>query len=193
MGGEFYFSDIYSDRRLNDQIKQHEILVGECLGGALYSRDFEQICKDVGFVARLYEVSHTVAPPEEKLAKILGEAVFVSCVYRLFKLKDFEKTEEYYGDKVCYQGSIKGHENKYQLDNMNHFPIKQFVRVSHNTALILKNSWLSDHFVFLMQIYKLIMKVLLCPLSKIKKTGGLINEDRDNGLLAASKIHLMST
>lgn len=40
-GGEFYFSDVYCDRRLPAAVRQHEVLLGECLGGALYVNDFK--------------------------------------------------------------------------------------------------------------------------------------------------------
>lgn len=32
-GGEFYFSDVYCDRRLPEELRSHEILLGECLVG----------------------------------------------------------------------------------------------------------------------------------------------------------------
>jgi hypothetical protein len=48
-GGEFYFSDIYCDRRLPERVKNDELLYGECLGGALYVEDFVRICRSVGF------------------------------------------------------------------------------------------------------------------------------------------------
>jgi len=47
--GELYFSDVYADRRLSDEVRSHEVLFGECLGGALYVEDFIRICHDVGF------------------------------------------------------------------------------------------------------------------------------------------------
>eukprot|EP01095_Lingulamoeba_sp_RSL-Kostka_P013948 TRINITY_DN591_c0_g1_i1.p1 TRINITY_DN591_c0_g1~~TRINITY_DN591_c0_g1_i1.p1 ORF type:complete len:237 (+),score=79.12 TRINITY_DN591_c0_g1_i1:149-859(+) len=34
-GGEFYFSDVYSDRRLDPNLQKDPVLLGECLGGAL--------------------------------------------------------------------------------------------------------------------------------------------------------------
>ena len=34
--GEFYFSDVYADRRIPEDIRNDPILYGECLGGALY-------------------------------------------------------------------------------------------------------------------------------------------------------------
>lgn len=49
--GEFYFSDVYSDRRLPPAAASHAVLVGECIGGALYINDFLRLCHDVGFSA----------------------------------------------------------------------------------------------------------------------------------------------
>jgi arsenite methyltransferase len=34
-GGEFYFSDVYSNRRIPKEIQSHQVLYGECLSGAL--------------------------------------------------------------------------------------------------------------------------------------------------------------
>jgi arsenite methyltransferase len=33
-GGEFYFSDVYCDRRLSKEAREHEVLYGECISGA---------------------------------------------------------------------------------------------------------------------------------------------------------------
>jgi len=35
-GGELYFSDVYADRRLPDNLKTHPVIHGECLGGGLF-------------------------------------------------------------------------------------------------------------------------------------------------------------
>ena len=37
-GGEFYFSDVYCDRRLPEDLRSHEILLGEPRGGAVHRR-----------------------------------------------------------------------------------------------------------------------------------------------------------
>ena len=39
-GGEFYFSDVYSSKRIPKDLQNDDILWGECLSGALYSNDF---------------------------------------------------------------------------------------------------------------------------------------------------------
>ena len=48
-GGEFYFSDVYSTRRVPDDLRNDKVLWGECLSGALYWNDFINLCKKVGF------------------------------------------------------------------------------------------------------------------------------------------------
>ena len=50
IGGEIYFSDIYADRRIDPELSKDSVLRGECLGGALYYKDFETITKKVGFI-----------------------------------------------------------------------------------------------------------------------------------------------
>lgn len=52
-GGEMYFSDVYCDRRLPAAIRKHEVLLGECLGGALAINDFARLCKEVSVSAVL--------------------------------------------------------------------------------------------------------------------------------------------
>ena len=49
-GGEFYFSDIYADRRIPEHLSQNELLYGECLSGALYWNDFTTMAKSAGFM-----------------------------------------------------------------------------------------------------------------------------------------------
>lgn len=55
-GGEFFFSDVYSDRRIPQPLRQDQVLWGECLSGALYWNDFLRLSKNCGFIdPRLYE------------------------------------------------------------------------------------------------------------------------------------------
>ena len=48
-GGEFYFSDVYADRRIPEALKADKMLWGECLSGALYLEDFRRLMASVGF------------------------------------------------------------------------------------------------------------------------------------------------
>ena len=47
-GGELYLSDIFSGRRVPEPLTTDPVLLGECLGGALYTEDFKRILRKVG-------------------------------------------------------------------------------------------------------------------------------------------------
>ncbi|MBZ0167140.1 MAG: methyltransferase domain-containing protein, partial [Candidatus Omnitrophica bacterium] len=89
-GGEFFFSDVYVDRRLPAWAKEDPVLLGECLGGALYWKDFERLARRIGFIdARVFANSRIDLLDPETIDKI-GFANFNSITYRLFKLPQLE-------------------------------------------------------------------------------------------------------
>lgn len=49
-GGEFYFSDVYADRRVPEAVRNDPVLDGECLGGALYWKHFLRLARQSGLV-----------------------------------------------------------------------------------------------------------------------------------------------
>lgn len=52
-GGEFYFSDVYADRRVPESVRSDPVLYGECLGGALYWNDFIRLAHRQVFPTRV--------------------------------------------------------------------------------------------------------------------------------------------
>ena len=104
--------------------------VGECLGGALYERDFRAVCARVGFAAvREVSRSEPIAVRDAELAALLGRAVFHSVTYRLFKLGSGAADsgdaagdeDECYGQAVVYKGTLANHAHAYALDRDNVF------------------------------------------------------------------------
>src|SRR5262245_27316149 len=47
-GGELYFSDVFADRRIPHALAEDPVLIGECLGGAMYVEDFRRLMADSG-------------------------------------------------------------------------------------------------------------------------------------------------
>merc|ERR1719498_848178 len=84
-GGELYFSDVYSDRRVPQALREDSVLWGECISGALYWNDFHNLAKKCGFLdPRLVSDSKiTIANP--KLEEKVGNISFYSATYRLWK------------------------------------------------------------------------------------------------------------
>lgn len=59
-GGEFYFSDVYCDRRVPEELRSHTQLLGECLGGAMYTEDFKRLCHATGFADPRVLAGHAI-------------------------------------------------------------------------------------------------------------------------------------
>ena len=91
-GGEFYFSDVFVDRRLKDEIAFDPILHSECLGGALYTRDFINMSKDVGFKDPRILTSAPITIRNDEIEKMVGSTKFDSITFRLFKLNSLVST-----------------------------------------------------------------------------------------------------
>ena len=147
-GGEFYFSDVYTDTRLSDEIRKHEVLWGECLAGALQIADFEQFALEAGFCApRILSIS-PIEIYDSELRALVGEARFFSITYRLFKLggKAGEGADAEQEVAVNYNGSISGMEAAYALDLDTNLVQGEAVRVDATRAAIIQGSWLKSHF-----------------------------------------------
>ncbi|MHC4187601.1 MAG: methyltransferase domain-containing protein, partial [Planctomycetota bacterium] len=115
-GGEMYFSDVYADRRVPDQISRDPVLHGECLGGALYFKDFERIARRVGFTdPRIYS-RRRITIQNEEIERMVGDIRFYAITYRLWKLKDLEDACEDYGHVAVYKKRIPHSPGKFQLD-----------------------------------------------------------------------------
>lgn len=145
-GGELYFSDVYCDRRLPKAVREHDVLVGECLGGALYIEDFKRICHKVGFTDPRVLTSERIEVHDPELKQLLGNAKFYSITYRCFKLKEIETLCEDYGQVAYYKGTIADHPDTYALDDHHLFETGRPMLVCGNTAAMVGSSWLGKHF-----------------------------------------------
>ena len=146
VGGEMHFSDVYVDRRLPDAVRQHRVLYGECLAGALYEGDFLSMARRVGFTdpRELERAPISVTDPE--LHAVVGNAKFFSITYRLFKLPGLDDRCEDYGQIAWYNGTIDGLASGYQLDDHHYFETGRPVLVCGNTADMIQHTWLAEHF-----------------------------------------------
>ncbi len=145
-GGEFFFSDVYVDRRLPQWAKEDPVLLGECLGGALYWKDFERLCKKTGFNdPRIYACSKIDLLDKETADKV-GFANFNSITYRLFKLNNLEDACEDYGQSAIYKGNIEYSPHCFELDNHHIFKKNKPLLVCSNTARMLQDTRLTNHF-----------------------------------------------
>lgn len=148
-GGEIYFSDVYANRRIPSSVASDPVLYGECLGGALYWNDFENLARHSGFSdPRLVEDSPIVVTDESLANKTKG-LEFFSATYRLFKLDDLEPACEDYGQAVVYLGGITGQETMFQLDKHHAIERGRVFPVCGNTWRMLHDTRFAAHFDFI--------------------------------------------
>lgn len=148
-GGEFYFSDIYADRRVPAQVRNDPLLYGECLGGALYWNDFERLAKRHGFTDPRLVEDRPIAITDPELAARAQGIGFYSASYRLFKLDGLEPDCEDYGQAVIYRGSIPDAPLRLVLDKHHDIVTGRVFPVCGNTWRMLHESRFAAHFDFI--------------------------------------------
>ncbi len=148
-GGELYFADVYSDRRLPDAIRTDPVLYGECLGGALYWNDFLPLAKQAGFLDPRLVASRPIEITDEAVKRKLGQAKFFSATYRLFKLSGLESACEDYGQAVIYKGRLAEEPDAFVLDGHHLIERGKVFPVCGNTWRMLADTRFAPYFDFI--------------------------------------------
>ncbi|MCB0389885.1 MAG: methyltransferase domain-containing protein [Bdellovibrionales bacterium] len=148
-GGELYFSDVYCNRRLPSELMADNELWGECLSGALYWNDFENLAKEVGFKDPRVVESSPITISNPKLEAKLEGFEFYSVTYRLFKLPQLEPHCEDYGQAIIYRGGITEQEKIFKLDDHHVFHKGKVATVCGNTYYMLYSTRFKNHFEFI--------------------------------------------
>lgn len=144
-GGELYFSDVFVDRRLPKEHQTDAVLLGECLGGAMYIQDFRRVLRKLG-VEDYREVGQSpISITNAAVKEKTGEAQFSSITIRAFKL-DLEDQCEDYGQAAVYNGGIPGSEHSFELDDHHLFEKGRLMSVCSNTAAMVKDTRFGKYF-----------------------------------------------
>lgn len=142
-GGEFYFSDLYANRRLTHEVRTNEVLIGEGLGGALYIQDFRRIMAEVGFADLRVVTGAPVVVYDPDLKLRVPDVSYFSLTIRAFSLPGLEDGREDYGQTATYR-SCSGESMKLDVDYS--FKKDVAVPVDANTATILTSSRFKECF-----------------------------------------------
>jgi arsenite methyltransferase len=148
-GGEFFFSDVYADRRVPATVRNDPVLYGECLGGALYWNDFVRLSHQHGFADPRLTTDRPLEITDPILAQRAGNLRFYSATYRLFKIAELETACEDYGQAVIYKGTIPEHSDKYALDKHHDMEVGRVFPVCGNTWRMLQDTRFAPHFEFI--------------------------------------------
>jgi radical SAM/Cys-rich protein len=145
-GGEFYFADIYADRRIPEELKKDPVLYGECLGGALYEKDFVRLACQAGFADPRIVARRPIGIMNKEISDLTGNIRFSSITYRLWKIPGLEGACEDYGHVAIYRGGVPESPFTFTLDRDHVFEKDRPEKVCGNTALMLSRTRLKDHF-----------------------------------------------
>lgn len=148
-GGEMYFSDVYSSRRVPASLVSDPTLYGECLSGALYWNDFLNLAKQTGFLDPRLVTDRPLEINNPAVMEKIGFIDFYSATYRLFKLPELESHCEDYGQAVIYKGGIAHHEEQFVLDNHHLIEKGKVFPVCGNTWRMLKDTRFAEFFEFI--------------------------------------------
>ena len=144
-GGELYFSDVFADKRIPAHLAEDPVLLGECLGGALYIEDFRRLMAQKGcFDYRVVSKTKLELQTGE-IQKQIGMVNFYSMTIRAFKLSLEDRCEDY-GQVAYYLGTIPEAPHAFILDDHHTFKKGQPLLVCSNTAQMLSESRYAKHF-----------------------------------------------
>jgi ubiquinone/menaquinone biosynthesis C-methylase UbiE len=144
-GGELYFSDVFASRRLEEQHRKDPILLGECLGGAMYIEDFRRLISDLGCKDFRMMSATPIDLLNEEIQDKVSDTQFYSITYRIFKM-DLEDRCEDYGQVAYYNGEIPGFPHSFALDDHHLFQTNKPRLVCGNTADMLSKSHYAPFF-----------------------------------------------
>lgn len=144
-GGELYFSDVFADRRVPEALARDPVMLGECLGGAMYVEDFRRLMAEVGCLDVRSCSSAPIALHDPAIAEKAGNIAFRSVTIRAFKLALEDRCEDY-GQVARYLGTIPDHPHAFELDDHHRLETGRPMLVCGNTADMLGAPRYARHF-----------------------------------------------
>lgn len=144
-GGELYFSDVFADRRIPAALAQDPVMLGECLGGALYGEDFRRLMAAVGCADARTVSSRLLAINNPELERRAEGIAFFSRTVRAFKLALEDRCEDF-GQVATYRGTLPESPAAFLLDDHHRFIAHKPMLVCGNTADMLQGSRYAAHF-----------------------------------------------
>jgi len=144
-GGELFFSDVFANRRIPRELASDPVLLGECLGGALYTEDFRRRLLEIG-VRDVRAVSSSRIELAPSIRNKVGLIDFSSTTYRAFKIEALEDRCEDYGQAAYYLGTIEESPHSFLLDDHHLFEKAKPLLVCSNTAAMLSETRFARHF-----------------------------------------------
>ncbi len=145
-GGELYFSDVFTSRRLPAELKDDAVLIGECIAGAFYVEDFRRAMADAGCPDVRIVSTREIEVTDPEVKRKIGLTRLYSQTVRAFKLASLEDRCEDYGQHATYLGTVAIEPHCFKLDDHHCLETGRPMLVCGNTAAMLSETRFKNHF-----------------------------------------------
>lgn len=145
-GGELFFSDVFTSRRIPEELRHDPVLVGECIGGAFYTEDFRRAIARAGCADARILSSREIAVTDPQIKLKLGMTRLYSQTVRAFKLDSLEDRCEDFGQHATYLGTIPNEPHCFKLDDHHCLETGRPMLVCGNTAAMFAETRFAKHF-----------------------------------------------
>ncbi len=133
--GEFYFTDVFTDRRIPVEKAKDVKLRALRLGGAMYINDFRRLVQSKGFHDPRYPMTfQTPVTASEKA--LFPDTAFATMTVRLIKSSWSEDVCESYGETVTYKGNLPDYPDCFLFDFNIKFPTGKTCAVCGNVSAL---------------------------------------------------------
>lgn len=132
-GGEFYFTDVYTDRRIPSERANDPKWLAARLGGALYIEDFRRLAQSTGFLDPRYLITFKTPLSDEEQAAF-DDVSFATITSRLVNTDLTEDICESFGEKVTYLGTLPDFPDYFLFDKDIKFPTGVELEVCGNVT-----------------------------------------------------------
>jgi arsenite methyltransferase len=113
--GEWYFTDVFTDRRIPTDIASDTSNRALRLGGAMYINDFRRLVQHVGFLDPRYPMIFKT-PLARSEQGLFPDIAFATATCRLLKSSWTEDVCENYGETVTYKGNLPDYPDEFLFD-----------------------------------------------------------------------------
>lgn len=137
--GEWYFTDVFTDRRISLDLAKDVNGRADRLAGAMFVGDFRRLVQSVGFHDPRYLMNWKTpltAAEQEKY----GDVTFATLTVRMLKSDWSEDVCESYGEVVTYDGSLPDYPDFFLFEHNIKFPAGKSCPVCGNVTSVAKHS-----------------------------------------------------
>lgn len=113
--GEWYFTDVFTDRRIPQETSNEAKRVAQRLGGAMFVEDFRRVAQELGFHDPRYVMTWKTPLSESEQAAYPGIA-FATITCRLLNSELTSDHCEDYGEEIIYDGSLPDYPDFFLYD-----------------------------------------------------------------------------